>query len=180
MQCAPLFLPSSAGHATIENARKYCTRLRYFRQPLGDQLGDHVCRASSLSRRDRRFWAIDRGKRFAFGSADDDARLRSASVDANDDVSHFQRSPSVGAAWVYEERIPTPIVNEVPINTYHGKAMWERVVRVSLIDGKMTIICFANTTKLMAMIPIAMPRIASLCTARRHNMPRKNPPSNAP
>src|SRR5439155_11427998 len=168
MQCAPLVLASSAGHATVKNPRKDCARLGYFRQRSGDQLGDHVRGARSLPRRDRRFWAIDRGKSFAFGSADDDARLRSAPIHANNDVSHFQRSPSVGAAWVKEDRIPTPIVNEVPINTYHGKAIWESVVRVSLIAGKMDIICLANTTKLIAMMPTAMPVIASRCIARRH------------
>ena len=71
-------------------------------------------------------------------------------------------------------------MNDVPISTYQGNAMCERVVRVSFIPEKIGIICFAKTTKLIAMIPTAMPRIASLWIARRHNMPRKKPPSNAP
>ena len=79
-----------------------------------------------------------------------------------------------------DESIPTPTVNDVPISTYQGHAIVESVVNVPLMDGKIGIICFANTTKLMATMPTAIPVIASRWLARRHSMPRKNPPSRAP
>ena len=60
-----------------------------------------------------------------------------------------------------ERREHTPTVNEVPIRTYQGHAMVESVVNVPLMDGKSGIICFANTTKLMATMPTAIPVIAS-------------------
>jgi len=180
VQRAPLFVATGSSDAAIKHAREHRARLRNLRQSLGHQLGDDVGRMLGFSGSDGRLGSVGSGENLSFGRADHHARLRAAPVYANNDLTQFQRSPSVGAGCVNDESMATPIVNDVPIRTYHGKAMWDNVVRKPVIDGKIGIICFANTTKLIAIIPTAMPRIASLWIARRHSMPRKKPPSNAP
>src|SRR3954470_21730497 len=114
-----------------------------------------------LSGNDCRFGSFSRSEYLALGGADDDTRLRATTIDADYDLIHFQRLPSAGSACVRDERIPIPIVNEVPMSTNHGKEMCERVVSKPCMPGKIGIICLAKTIKLMTMIPTAMPRIAS-------------------
>src|SRR4051812_47300677 len=113
-----------------------------------------------LSGNDCRFGSFSRSENLALGGADHDTRPRTATIDADYDLVHFQRLPSAGSGCVSEERIPIPIVKVVPIRTNHGKEMCERVVSKPCMPGKIGIICFANTIKLMTMIPTAIPRIA--------------------
>src|ERR1700680_4672131 len=180
MERPTLFIASGAGDATVEDPGEHRAWLRYLRKRARHELRDDVGCTLDLSRCDSGFRPFDSRENFAFRGSNQHAGLRSASVNTNYDFTQFQRSPSVGAGCVNDERIATPIVNDVPINTYQGNAICEIGVSASVSDGNISIICFANTTKLIAIIPTAMPSIASLWMARRHNMPRKKPPSNAP
>ncbi len=60
-----------------------------------------------------------------------------------------------------DESIPVAIVMLVPIKTYHGQAIDANGVSGSASAGNHYPSCFANTTKLIAAMPILMPIIAS-------------------
>jgi hypothetical protein len=81
---------------------------------------------------------------------------------------------------VNDDTIPTSIVIVVPINTYHGHAIFEKVVSIPVMDGRMGSSGFAKTMNDITKIATAMPSIASRWIARRHRIPRKNPPRSAP
>jgi len=88
VQRAPLLLATGSGDAAVENARKHRTRLRDFRQRMGHQIGDHVSGARHLPGRYGRLGPVHRGEDFPLRGADQNARLRSAAVDADYDFTH--------------------------------------------------------------------------------------------
>src|SRR5687767_14421029 len=105
--------------------------------------------------------AVDGCELLSIRSADHHACLGPATVHADHDLAHFQRSSPVGAGWVNDERIPTTMVMLVPMSTYHGHAIRDSDVRVSLNAGNTGVSCLAKTTTLMMTIAVAIPSIAS-------------------
>jgi hypothetical protein len=93
MQRATLLLTSRPGDAAVENSRKYGARLRDLAEGARNQLSDDVCGAASLPGRNRGLWSVDGGQNLALGGADEDAGLRSATVDANYDLTHSSDLP---------------------------------------------------------------------------------------
>ena len=81
---------------------------------------------------------------------------------------------------MYDERMPTIIVIVVPIRTYHGQAIVLTGVSAEVSDGNAAMNCLAKTMNAMTAIATAIPVIASRWIARRHKIPRKNPPSSPP
>src|SRR5690606_14832548 len=74
------------------------------------------------------------------------ARACAPAVDANDERLHAGRDAVAGAGCRSEASIPTIIVIEVPIKTYHGQATPETGSSHGLSPGKTLINRPANTT----------------------------------
>jgi len=97
MERATLLLPPRSGHAAIENSWKDGARLRDLAECARYQVGDHIRGMFGLSGRNRRLGSVDRCQHFALGGANEDAGLRSATVDADHDLTHSSDLPDSAA-----------------------------------------------------------------------------------
>jgi hypothetical protein len=97
VQRPTLLIPPRSGHAAVENSRKDGARLRDLTECARYQVSDHIRGTFGLSGRNRRLGSVDRCQNLALGGANEHACLRSATVDADHDLTHSSDLPDSAA-----------------------------------------------------------------------------------
>jgi hypothetical protein len=97
LECTPLFFASGSSDAAVQNSYQHRARQRNFSEAPTHEICNDFGGVSGLARYDGGLRSVNRRKHFAFRRSDENACLRSAAIDTDDNVAQFQRSPSVGA-----------------------------------------------------------------------------------
>ena len=131
---SPLRFARRAGDAHAEHLRNDMAHPARGER-VGERRGDDVGRMFRLAGAHRATGADNLAELRAMFIGHDDAGLRAASVDSEDNEGHVDTARTAGTRWVKEEMMPTTSVMVVPMRTYQGHAMFFTGASVDASDG---------------------------------------------